>query len=68
MEKNVAFLTQLFDENRNEAQASPIKKYMKDLFPFLGIKKPLIELIPAFCYAPFLTGNAPFHRSFAPFE
>lgn len=41
MEKNVAFLTQIFEENRNEAQAGPMKKYMKDQFPFLGIKKPL---------------------------
>ncbi|MEH7374150.1 DNA alkylation repair protein [Neobacillus drentensis] len=40
MSSNIALLTQLFEENRNEANAEPMKKYMKDHFPFLGIKKP----------------------------
>lgn len=33
----------IFDEyynNRNEEQAVPMAKYMKNLFPFLGLKKP----------------------------
>nr|WP_285889782.1 DNA alkylation repair protein [Neobacillus niacini] len=34
-------LIQLFEENRNEENAGPMKKYMKDHFPFLGIKSPL---------------------------
>ncbi len=31
---------QIFYNNRNEEQAEPMAKYMKNLFPFLGIKKP----------------------------
>lgn len=34
-------LTKLFEENRNEADAGPMEKYMRGHFPFLGIKKPL---------------------------
>ncbi len=34
-------LTNLFEKNRNEANAGPMRKYMKGHFPFLGIKKPL---------------------------
>jgi 3-methyladenine DNA glycosylase AlkD len=34
-------LAALFEENRNEENAGPMKKYMKDHFPFLGIKSPL---------------------------
>lgn len=30
-----------FELNRNEQQAQPMKAYMKDHFPFLGIKSPL---------------------------
>lgn len=33
-------LVQLFKANRNEENAAPMKKYMKDQFLFLGIKKP----------------------------
>lgn len=40
MQSNVALLTRMFEENRNEENAGPMKKYMKDHFPFLGIKKP----------------------------
>ncbi|MBV7505114.1 DNA alkylation repair protein [Bacillus sp. sid0103] len=40
MPSTIDLLTQLFEENRNEANAGPMKKYMKDHFPFLGIKKP----------------------------
>jgi len=35
--------TDIFDQyynNRNEEQAIPMAKYMKNLFPFLGLKKP----------------------------
>lgn len=31
---------EIFYENKNEQQAEPMAKYMKNLFPFLGIKKP----------------------------
>ncbi|MDR4886217.1 DNA alkylation repair protein [Fredinandcohnia sp. QZ13] len=34
-------LVELFESNRNEENAEPMKKYMKNLFPFLGIKAPL---------------------------
>ena len=40
MSSNIELLTHLFEENRNEENAEPMKKYMKDHFPFLGIKKP----------------------------
>lgn len=33
-------LAQLFEEKRNEEQAIPMEKYMKNHFPFLGIKTP----------------------------
>ncbi|MDQ0200940.1 DNA alkylation repair protein [Neobacillus ginsengisoli] len=41
MQEKIAKLTKLFEENRNEANAGPMEKYMKDQFPFLGIKTPL---------------------------
>lgn len=31
---------QIFYNNRNEEQAIPMAKYMKNKFPFLGLKKP----------------------------
>ncbi|MEH7415956.1 DNA alkylation repair protein [Neobacillus drentensis] len=34
-------LTRLFKENRNAANAGPMRNYMKGHFPFLGIKSPL---------------------------
>lgn len=40
MQSKVAMLTRLFEANRNEANAGPMKKYMKNHFPYLGIKKP----------------------------
>jgi 3-methyladenine DNA glycosylase AlkD len=40
MSTNIELLTHLFEENRNEENAESMKKYMKDHFPFLGIKKP----------------------------
>ncbi|TDL72384.1 DNA alkylation repair protein [Rhodococcus qingshengii] len=41
MLKNIEQLTALFEEHRNDDNAGPMKKYMKDHFPFLGIKSPL---------------------------
>lgn len=40
MQSKIDLLTRLFEANRNEANAGPMEKYMKDHFPFLGIKKP----------------------------
>jgi 3-methyladenine DNA glycosylase AlkD len=39
--KAIEKLTTLFEENRNDENAVSMKKYMKDHFPFLGIKSPL---------------------------
>ncbi len=40
MEQMITLLKFHFGNNRNEHQAGPMKKYMKDRFSFLGIKKP----------------------------
>jgi len=40
MNEVLATLTFHFENNRNEQNAEPMKKYMKNLFPFLGIKTP----------------------------
>lgn len=41
MHENLSLLTSFFEENRNEANAGPMKSYMKGHFAFLGIKMPL---------------------------
>lgn len=41
MKNEIEKLTLLFEEHSNEENAEPMKKYMKDHFPFLGIKSPL---------------------------
>ncbi|MEH7011142.1 DNA alkylation repair protein [Neobacillus niacini] len=41
MKNEIEKLTTLFEEHRNEENAGPMKKYMKDHFPFLGMKSPL---------------------------
>lgn len=41
MKNEMEKLTLLVEENRNEKNAGLMKKYMKDHFPFLGIKSPL---------------------------
>ncbi|HHU30814.1 MAG TPA: DNA alkylation repair protein [Firmicutes bacterium] len=38
--KSINTLISLFEANRNEEQAVPMAKYMKNKFPFLGIKTP----------------------------
>lgn len=40
MDEMIAMIKFHFEHNRNEKNAEPMKKYMKDLFPFLGIKMP----------------------------
>jgi 3-methyladenine DNA glycosylase AlkD len=37
---NIDLLKEKFESRRNIEQAGPMQKYMKDLFPFLGIKTP----------------------------
>lgn len=39
--EELSFLEQLFTSNRNNENATPMAKYMKNQFPFLGIKTPL---------------------------
>ena len=41
MSHEIEVVTTLFEGNRNEENSGPMKKYMKDHFPFLGIKSPL---------------------------
>lgn len=41
MMNHIQYVEQLFLANRNDEQAIPMEKYMKDKFPFLGIKTPL---------------------------
>lgn len=41
MKNKIEQLTAFFEEHRNDDNAGPMKKYMKDHFPFLGIKSPL---------------------------
>ena len=40
MEEVISLLKSHFESKRNDLQAEPMKKYMKNLFPFLGIKMP----------------------------
>jgi 3-methyladenine DNA glycosylase AlkD len=41
LKNEIEQLTALFEEHRNDDNAGPMRKYMKDHFPFLGIKSPL---------------------------
>jgi 3-methyladenine DNA glycosylase AlkD len=41
MSPEIEVVSILFERNRNEENAGPMSKYMKDHFPFLGIKSPL---------------------------
>lgn len=36
----IQLLVDLFEQNRNQEKAIPMEKYMKNYFPFLGIKTP----------------------------
>lgn len=44
------FLISLFEENRNNDNAVPMQNYMKNLFPFLGIKTPLRRKLTSLFY------------------
>jgi 3-methyladenine DNA glycosylase AlkD len=41
LRNELEILTKLYEDHRNEENAVPMKKYMKDHFPFLGMKSPL---------------------------
>ena len=64
MENNIVSLIQLFEENRNEVQAGPMEKYMKDQFPFLGIKKPLRSELQKQFFKQTGVLNEPFNHEF----
>ena len=40
MQLRIDLLVKLFEANRNNENAIPMQKYMKNHFPFLGIKTP----------------------------
>lgn len=40
MPSNIVLLTRLLEENRNPADAEQMERYMKNQFPFFGIKSP----------------------------
>ncbi|MCQ6280309.1 DNA alkylation repair protein [Bacillus sp. EB600] len=64
MENNIASLIQLFEENRNEVQVGPMEKYMKNQFPFLGIKKPLRSELQKQFFKKTGVLNEPFNHEF----
>lgn len=49
--EQINHLIQLFEANRDQENAIPMQKYMKDLFPFLGIKTPERNLLMKQFYA-----------------
>ncbi|MFC4802402.1 DNA alkylation repair protein [Neobacillus sp. GCM10023253] len=62
--KEIALLTELFEENRNEENAGPMEKYMKGHFPFLGIKKPLRSQLEKQFFKETGILNNPFNQDF----
>ena len=64
VKKEVEILTALFEENRNEDNAGPMKKYMKDHFPFLGIKSPLRKELEKQFFKETEILKAPFDKDF----
>lgn len=64
MREKIERLTKRFEENRNQANAGPMEKYMKGHFPFLGIKTPLRrELEKQFFYESGIL-KEPFNQEF----
>ena len=45
MQPYVMSLRELFEKNANPSQATPMKKYMRDQFEYLGIKSPQLKLL-----------------------
>ncbi|MEH7074545.1 DNA alkylation repair protein [Neobacillus drentensis] len=64
MQSIVARLTELFEENRNQANAEPMKNYMKGHFPFLGIKKPERSLLEKKFFQGTKVLKEPFNQEF----
>ncbi|WP_264757827.1 DNA alkylation repair protein [Neobacillus dielmonensis] len=58
------YLTQLFEANHNPANAEPMAKYMKNHFPFLGIKKPLRAQLEKQFFQETEILKQPFNRDF----
>ncbi|MRG85686.1 DNA alkylation repair protein [Salinibacillus xinjiangensis] len=64
MSTQIDLLVQLFEENRNEENTIPMQKYMRDQFPFFGIKTPLrSELLKKF-YQETGIHKEPFQKDF----
>jgi 3-methyladenine DNA glycosylase AlkD len=45
MHSYVSFTKILFEQNADPAQATPMKKYMRDQFEYLGIKSPQVKVL-----------------------
>ncbi|OCA82319.1 DNA alkylation repair protein [Bacillus sp. FJAT-27225] len=54
----------LFEKHRNPVNAENMKKYMKDLFPFLGLKMPERKMLEREFYTKTGLLKRPFNRSF----
>lgn len=64
MEPYIEILTNIFERNCSEAQAKPMEKYMKNKFPFLGIKKPLRAQLEKQFFASSAILKEPFQHEF----
>lgn len=65
MNEQIDELKGLFEANRNREKAAGMEKYMKNHFPFLGIKKPLRAELEKEFYARTRLLKEPYHQEFA---
>ncbi|WP_413305081.1 DNA alkylation repair protein [Bacillus sp. 1P10SD] len=64
MPTKIEKVTKLFEANRNEEEAEPMTKYMKNHFPFLGIKSPLRKELEKGFFKKTGMLNEPFDQEF----
>lgn len=64
MRNELEILTKLYEEQKNEENAEPMKKYMKDHFPFLGIKSPLRKVLERQFFKETEILKEPFNKGF----
>jgi 3-methyladenine DNA glycosylase AlkD len=64
MVEPLALLCELFEKNRCMPQAGPMEQYMKNKFPFLGIKKPLRSKLERQFFQESNILKEPFHHAF----
>ncbi len=57
-------LIKLYENHRNEENAGPMRKYMKEHFPFLGIKSPLRKELERQFFKETAILKAPFSKDF----